>query len=146
MPATSLTIQQVLTLGPRRWRQRLCDVPDAETVMAQNNPVFIARNHRVEQMIAAAVEGDFAPFHRLRKVLARPYDTQPDACGFNPAAHPGRSGARHILRHVTHQSLNRGSAYATRHLVDYLNCDARAAAPQPHSRSSAAPQRGFGTI
>ena len=62
-----------------RWRQRLCDVPDAETVMAQNNPVFIARNHRVEQMIAAAVEGDFAPFHRLRKVLARPYDTQPDA-------------------------------------------------------------------
>jgi uncharacterized protein YdiU (UPF0061 family) len=62
-----------------RWRQRLCDVPDAETVMAQNNPVFIARNHRVEQMIAAAVDGDFAPFHRLRKVLARPYDTQPDA-------------------------------------------------------------------
>jgi len=62
-----------------RWRQRLCDVPDAETVMAQNNPVFVARNHRVEQMIAAAVEGDFAPFHRLRKVLARPYDTQPDA-------------------------------------------------------------------
>ena len=62
-----------------RWRQRLCDVPDAETVMAQNNPVFIARNHRVEQMIAAAVEGDFAPFHRLRKVLARPYDTQPNA-------------------------------------------------------------------
>ena len=54
-------------------------VLDAETVMAQNNPVFIARNHRVEQMIAAAVEGDFAPFHRLRKVLARPYDTQPDA-------------------------------------------------------------------
>ena len=62
-----------------RWRQRLCDVPDAETVMAQNNPVFIARNHRVEHMIAAAVDGDFAPFHRLRKVLARPYDTQPDA-------------------------------------------------------------------
>ena len=62
-----------------RWQHRLRDASDPHTVMAQNNPAFIARNHRVEQMITAAVDGDFAPFHRLRKVLSRPYDRQPDA-------------------------------------------------------------------
>ena len=63
----------------RRWQNRLRDVPDPEAVMARNNPVYIARNHRVEQMITAAVGGDYAPFHRLRKVLAHPYDSQPDS-------------------------------------------------------------------
>ena len=47
--------------------------------MKAANPVFIPRNHRVEQMIQAAVNGDYAPFHRLNKVLARPYVDQPDA-------------------------------------------------------------------
>jgi len=28
-------------------------------------------------MIAAAVAGDYAPFHRLNEVLARPYSNQP---------------------------------------------------------------------
>ena len=47
--------------------------------MRRTNPAFIPRNHRVEQMIAAAVAGDDAPFHRLNAVLARPFDDQPEA-------------------------------------------------------------------
>jgi uncharacterized protein YdiU (UPF0061 family) len=47
--------------------------------MRAANPAFIPRNHRVEQMIEAAVAGDYAPFERLLDVLARPYTDQPDA-------------------------------------------------------------------
>ena len=42
------------------------------------NPAFIPRNHRVEEVIKAAVEeGDLRPFERLIEVLASPYDDQP---------------------------------------------------------------------
>jgi serine/tyrosine/threonine adenylyltransferase len=48
------------------------------TVMRAANPIFIPRNHRVEQAIAAANEGDMQPLHRLLKVLARPFEQQPE--------------------------------------------------------------------
>ncbi len=42
--------------------------------MREANPVYIPRNHRVEQVIVAAVErSDFAPFEELSQVLAAPY-------------------------------------------------------------------------
>jgi uncharacterized protein YdiU (UPF0061 family) len=46
--------------------------------MAKANPAYIPRNHRIEQMIEAAVQGDYAPFDRLMRVLASPYEAQPD--------------------------------------------------------------------
>ncbi|PTV94841.1 uncharacterized protein YdiU (UPF0061 family) [Rhodobacter aestuarii] len=55
------------------WRARLEREADPAAVMAAANPVRIPRNHRVEDMIAAAVEGDFAPFHRLNAALAAPF-------------------------------------------------------------------------
>ena len=45
--------------------------------MARANPRLIPRNHQVEAMIAAAVEGDFAPFRRLLEAVTRPFDTPP---------------------------------------------------------------------
>ena len=62
-----------------RWRDRIKAEDDPKGVMATANPAFIPRNHRVEQMIEAAVSGDFAPFERLLKVLAHPYLDQPEA-------------------------------------------------------------------
>lgn len=62
-----------------QWRDRLADEDDPDTVMRGANPAFIPRNHRVEQMIAAAVAGDYAPFERLLDVLSRPYEDQPEA-------------------------------------------------------------------
>jgi uncharacterized protein YdiU (UPF0061 family) len=66
-----------------RWRERLAEetrAPDERRVaMRRVNPAFIARNHRVEQAIRAAVDrDDLAPFHRLNAVLARPFDDQPE--------------------------------------------------------------------
>ncbi len=44
-------------------------------VMRRSNPALIARNHRVEQAIAAAVERqDFAPFRQLCSALRTPFD------------------------------------------------------------------------
>ncbi|MDQ2095202.1 protein adenylyltransferase SelO [Rhodalgimonas zhirmunskyi] len=62
-----------------RWKARLARESDAMPRMRAANPAFIPRNHRVEQMIQAAVAGDYAPFHRLNAVLAHPYEDQPDA-------------------------------------------------------------------
>jgi uncharacterized protein YdiU (UPF0061 family) len=58
-----------------RWQ---ADGPDAD-VMARANPVYIPRNHLVEEALVAGTEGDMGPFQRLLEVLARPYlDTDAD--------------------------------------------------------------------
>ncbi len=46
--------------------------------MAQVNPVYIPRNHLVEDMIRAAVTaGDYAPFEAFNAVLAQPFVERP---------------------------------------------------------------------
>ncbi len=60
------------------WQTRVEREATPNAVMAAANPAFIPRNHRVEQMIQAAVQGDYALFLRLSEVLARPYDDQPE--------------------------------------------------------------------
>jgi len=67
-----------------RWRQRLREEGSSaetrHTLMRASNPLYIPRNHHVEDMIAAAIaREDFAPFERMLAVLARPYDDQPGA-------------------------------------------------------------------
>ena len=74
------------------WRERLATEavsPEARAAaMKQANPAFIPRNHRVEQVIEAAVRlRDFGPFELLADVLSRPYDDQPEHAEF--AAAPG---------------------------------------------------------
>jgi uncharacterized protein YdiU (UPF0061 family) len=61
-----------------RWRERLRREPmeprARAQAMRQINPAVIPRNHRIEQVIVAAVERqDFGPFAELSDVLARPY-------------------------------------------------------------------------
>ncbi|MDB2407072.1 YdiU family protein [Jannaschia sp.] len=53
-----------------RWQAR---GPDQATMQGAN-PAVIPRNHRVEEAIAAAYAGDFAPFHALREILAAPWE------------------------------------------------------------------------
>ncbi|NVO55513.1 YdiU family protein [Rhodobacteraceae bacterium B1Z28] len=60
------------------WQARLAREATPQEVMAAANPAFIPRNHRVEQMIEAAVQGDYAPFYRLNAVLSQPYSDWPD--------------------------------------------------------------------
>jgi uncharacterized protein YdiU (UPF0061 family) len=61
-----------------RWQARIETEPDPVAVMRGANPAIIPRNHRIEDMIAAAVAGDDAPFHRLNAAFARPYDDPQD--------------------------------------------------------------------
>ncbi|WP_424833436.1 protein adenylyltransferase SelO [Ruegeria sp.] len=60
------------------WRARLQRESASEQTMTAANPAFTPRNHRVEQMIQAAVGGDYDPFHRLSTALLRPYEDQPE--------------------------------------------------------------------
>ncbi|MFI8412108.1 YdiU family protein [Paeniglutamicibacter gangotriensis] len=53
-----------------RWRAL---APDAE-LMEHTNPVYIPRNHLVEEALAAAVDGDLKPFSRLLAVVTMPFD------------------------------------------------------------------------
>ena len=46
------------------------------------NPAFIPRNHRVEAVIAAAVDGDYKPFEELLTVLSKPYEDQPEFAAY----------------------------------------------------------------
>ncbi|QYX55405.1 YdiU family protein [Roseovarius sp. SCSIO 43702] len=60
-----------------RWQARLETEEDPTATMRAANPWVIPRNHRIEQMIEAAVAGDLAPFERLMDALATPYEAQP---------------------------------------------------------------------
>jgi uncharacterized protein YdiU (UPF0061 family) len=67
-----------------RWRERLAAEGGSAELrsagMRAVNPAFIARNHLVEEVIqAAAASADFEPFERLVRVLATPYQDQPEA-------------------------------------------------------------------
>ena len=65
-----------------KWRARLVegggDEKARREAMRAVNPRYIPRNHRVEEAIAAAVRGDYAPFETLVAVLSAPFDDQPE--------------------------------------------------------------------
>jgi uncharacterized protein YdiU (UPF0061 family) len=64
-----------------RWDARRAasglDPRAAAAVMDAANPVYVPRNHLVEEALAAATAGDLAPVQRLLEVLARPYEERP---------------------------------------------------------------------
>jgi uncharacterized protein YdiU (UPF0061 family) len=62
--------------------------PDADA-MDRVNPVYIPRNHLVEEGLAAATDGDLAPLHRLLEAVAAPYEERP---GFERHAAPAPEG------------------------------------------------------
>ena len=64
-----------------RWSARLAAQAAAPGAIADAmdrvNPVYVPRNHRVEEALAAATGGDLGPFERLLDVLAKPFDERP---------------------------------------------------------------------
>ncbi len=67
-----------------RWRERIAlesavGPAGRRRRMAAVNPVFLPRNHLVEEVITAAVtRDDFQPFHDLVDLLARPTEWRPE--------------------------------------------------------------------
>ena len=69
-----------------RWRQRLAEEPQSaaerQAAMRSVNPAFIPRNHRIEAVIAAAVNDDYKPFEQLLTVLSKPFEDQPQFAAY----------------------------------------------------------------
>jgi uncharacterized protein YdiU (UPF0061 family) len=57
----------------QRWRAL---APDADA-MDRVNPVYIPRNHLVEEALAAATDGDLGPLGRLLDAVTSPFDERP---------------------------------------------------------------------
>jgi uncharacterized protein YdiU (UPF0061 family) len=64
-----------------RWRARLADQerdPRASAdAMNRLNPLYIPRNHLVEEALDTAGAGELAPFERLVEAVTRPFDERP---------------------------------------------------------------------
>jgi uncharacterized protein YdiU (UPF0061 family) len=89
-PARSLFVEPAaFDAWSERWRARLSSqMSEARAIaeaMDEVNPVYIPRNHQVEEALAAATAGDLQPFQRLLDVLAEPFDERP---GLEPYAAP----------------------------------------------------------
>jgi uncharacterized protein YdiU (UPF0061 family) len=63
-----------------RWAQRLArnNGPAFDSIDKMNavNPIYIPRNHKVEEALIAAEEGDIEPFNKLLSVLENPYQAR----------------------------------------------------------------------
>jgi uncharacterized protein YdiU (UPF0061 family) len=57
--------------------------------MDRVNPVYIPRNHRVEEALAKAATGDMGPFHQLVNVVSRPFDERPGLADYTRRAPAG---------------------------------------------------------
>ncbi|MDP1962783.1 MAG: protein adenylyltransferase SelO family protein, partial [Reyranella sp.] len=70
-----------------RWRERLAHEPQdgaaRRAAMHAANPIYIPRNHRVEAVLAAAIEhDDYAPFEEMMTVLAQPFEERPEFAAY----------------------------------------------------------------
>ncbi|MDO5629264.1 MAG: YdiU family protein [Mobilicoccus sp.] len=72
------------------------DTADAEALMQQVNPVYVPRNHVVEDVLDAATAGDLEPFGRILDALTTPFDRKP---GHEPLEAPAPPGS---AAHVTY--------------------------------------------
>jgi len=64
--------------------------------MDRVNPAYMARNHHVEEALAAATAGDLLALQGLLEVLAGPFDERP---GLEAYAEPAPASLG-VLRHV----------------------------------------------
>jgi serine/tyrosine/threonine adenylyltransferase len=75
------------------WAERWRALEPSADEMDAVNPVYIPRNHLVEEALAAATEGDLDPFRRLVDVIARPFDERPGLEAYAAPAPAGFDGA-----------------------------------------------------
>lgn len=73
----------------QQWRQQVTDsnFKNVQQTMTQTNPLVIARNHDVENVLSAAVEDhDLQPFKTLLQVLQSPYEMTQNTTQFQQPA------------------------------------------------------------
>jgi uncharacterized protein YdiU (UPF0061 family) len=78
---TAFSVPEAFDAWAERWRADLAaqagDPAEVAAAMDRVNPVYVPRNHLVEEALAAATAGDLEPFRRLDEVLARPFEERP---------------------------------------------------------------------
>jgi uncharacterized protein YdiU (UPF0061 family) len=81
-----------------RWRALLSDSVSGLRAIAEAmdrvNPIYVPRNHRVEEALAAATSGDVEPFERLLEVLAEPFVERPGLESYAAPAPPSEEAYR----------------------------------------------------
>lgn len=81
-----------------RWRERLGEVgddgaPATADAMDRVNPLYIPRNHAVEDALASATVGDLAPLERLTAAVTDPFT---ERAGYEDLAAPGPEGDTYV--------------------------------------------------
>src|SRR5918998_1407243 len=75
-----------------RWLARLSsqasDLHATADGLDRVNPVYIPRNHQVEEALAAATAGDMSPFHELVDVIVAPFQERPGLDAYTAPAPP----------------------------------------------------------
>lgn len=76
----------------KRWQIRLTRDPMPQEIrsiaMDSVNPVYIPRNHKVEEALKAAEENDnYAPFEKLLSVLSHPFEKRDELSEYETPAH-----------------------------------------------------------
>jgi uncharacterized protein YdiU (UPF0061 family) len=80
---------EILADWLERWYQRIAQQSASATAarMRSVNPIYIPRNHLVEEALAAATnDADLKPFVRLLAVIADPYDECPELASYTQPA------------------------------------------------------------
>ncbi len=91
LPVSTLFAQsESITAWLAAWRARLqaTDHRQALALMRRTNPIFIPRNHRIEEAIQAGNRGDYEPFHCLNQVLQKPFTEQAEFAAYEAAPTP----------------------------------------------------------
>ncbi|MFT6160867.1 MAG: hypothetical protein ACJAZO_004176 [Myxococcota bacterium] len=72
---------QAFDAWTERWTVRVArdqDESSRQTRMQSVNPAYIPRNHRIETVIEAAVQGNLGPLNTFADVLAKPFSERPE--------------------------------------------------------------------
>ena len=71
------------------WLDRWMALAPDPDLMDRVNPLYIPRNHLVEDALIQASAGDLAPYHRLLDAVTRPFDERPGLDAYAAPAPPG---------------------------------------------------------
>jgi uncharacterized protein YdiU (UPF0061 family) len=82
----------VRALAPRLESQA-SDLGAVADAMDRVNPVYVPRNHLVEEALAAATAGDLEAFEHLVDVLRSPFEEPPGLERYAAPAPPGFGGS-----------------------------------------------------
>ncbi len=88
-PRTS-AFQDFYQSWQKRLRSQGLETEKIKEEMNRVNPVFIPRNHRIEQVIEAGLKGDFNLFHEMNEVLKKPYEEHEEFSRYKLAPSPAQ--------------------------------------------------------